>query len=58
MGGSDPHLVELGAGFAAAFVFGWIALRLVFTALTRARFHAFGWYCLAAGGTGIGLASG
>ncbi len=49
---------ELAVGFAAAFGFGLLALRWVFSALTRERFHAFGWYCLAAGGIGVGLASG
>ncbi len=54
----EPALAELAVGFVSAFGFGLIALRWVFVALTRKRFHAFGWYCLAAGGIGVGLAIG
>ncbi len=54
----QPAYAELLAGFVSAFGFGWLALRWVFAALTRKRFHAFGWYCLAAGGIGVGLGIG
>lgn len=49
--------VELTAGFVAAFVAGTLALRWVFAWLARRRFHQFGWYCLLAGGIGLGLSS-
>ena len=49
--------LELTVGFLTAFVAGTFALRWVFDWLARERFHRFGWYCLAAGGIGIGLSS-
>ena len=50
-------LTELAAGFLTAFAAGLLALRWVFHWLSQERFHQFGWYCLAAGGIGIGLSS-
>ena len=49
--------LELTVGFLTAFVAGTFALRWVFDWLARERFHRFGWYCLSAGGIGIGLSS-
>ena len=49
--------LELTVGFLTAFVAGTFALRWVFDWLARERFHQFGWYCLSAGGIGIGLSS-
>lgn len=47
---------ELIVGFAAAMISGLFALRWVFAWLEARRFHRFGWYCLAAGGIGLGWA--
>ena len=55
--GTGLIAVELAAGFVAAFAAGTLALRWVFDWLARKRFHDFGWYCLAAGGIGLGLSS-
>ncbi len=49
--------IELAVGFVAAFGSGTLALRWVFGWLARKRFHQFGWYCLCAGGIGLGLSS-
>ena len=55
--GAGSVAVELAVGFAAAFLAGSVALAWVFGWLAERRFHQFGWYCLAVGGLGIGLAS-
>ena len=55
--GGAAVALELTLGFLAAFLAGTLALRWVFDWLARERFHQFGWYCLAAGGIGIGLSS-
>lgn len=53
-GGGAGIAAELAAGFMAALVSGLLALRWVFSWLERRRFHRFGWYCLLAGGVGLG----
>ena len=56
-GAGSVVALELAIGFLAAFAAGTLALRWVFGWLARERFHQFGWYCLSAGGIGIGLSS-
>ncbi len=54
-GGLDRGILgELIVGFAAATISGLLALRWVFAWLEERRFHQFGWYCLLAGGVGLG----
>ena len=42
--------VGYAAGFAAAFLVGYICIGVVLRLLAIRRFHLFGYYCLAAGG--------
>ena len=43
--------VSYACGFLAAFVVGYFAIVAVLRLLAARRFHLFGYYCLAVGGT-------
>ena len=56
VGDTTISLYIVGAGMLAAFIVGYIALRLLLVVLNRGKFSLFSYYCIALGGVSLLIA--